>query len=176
MGSFDTNNNRIVIKPGIIYWVIGIFWIAIGFFLHWGMSQAKPSDNPMADEIVLLLSLVIPVFIGLLFLLYCVLKRIIVDEKGITSAIFLLPRRSYDWNEITSAYIIREAAAYPCKVYAGETLIAKVPRAFIGYESLLKELEKRNIIRENDLYEVAMGMVILDKIKLRDFFKKDSEE
>ena len=34
----------------------------------------------------------------------------------------------------------------------------------------------RKIIQEDDLYEVAMGMVILDKIKLRDFFKKDSEE
>ena len=175
MESFGIDSKRIVIKPGKVYWFPGILSIAAGFLYHWGMSQAQPTDNPRADKMAVLLSFLIPVFIGLLHFLYCVLKRIIIDETGITSGVFLTPRKHYSWSEITNAYIIREAVAYPCKVYAGEKLIAKVPRAFNGYESLLYELEKRKIIQEDDLYEVAMGMVILDKIKLRDFFKKDTE-
>ena len=175
MELFDTNSSRIVIRPSAVYWIISLLFFAGGLLMYWGLGQALPSANPRTDKIIHLLSLIIPVTTGLLFVLYAATKRITVDEDGITSGIFLSRRKLYTWNEITSAYIIREAVAYPCKVYAGKKLIAKVPRAFNGYESLLYELEKRKIIQEDDLYEVAMGMVILDKIKLRDFFKKDTE-
>lgn len=168
--------NRTVIRPGVVYWILCPFFIASGIFYGWGMSQAKPTDNPLFDMIATLLPAIIQIIVGLGFLLYSAVKRIIIDETGITSGFFLAPRKHYNWSEITSAYIVREAMAYPCKVYAGEKLIAKVPRAFIGYEALLKELEKRKIIQEDDLYEIAMGMVILNKIKLRDFFKKDNEK
>jgi len=176
MESFGIDSKRIVIKPGKVYWFTGILSIATGFLYYWGMGQADQAGNPKAAKIAQLATTMIPIIVGMGFLLYSAVKRIIIDETGITSGVFLTPRKHYSWNEITNAYIIREAVAYPCKVYAGEKLIAKVPRAFNGYESLLYELEKRKIIQEDDLYEVAMGMVILDKIKLRDFFKKDSEE
>ena len=170
---FDKDNKRIVIKPGKVYWFIGIGWIAVGVFFHWGLRQAKPSDNPQNDEIILLLSLAIPILIGLLFFLYCVLKRVIINERGIASALFLLPRRSYDWNEISYANINPEAKAFPCKVYAGGKLIAKVPRAFVGYEQLLIELKKRELLQEGELLDFAEFVVALDKIKIRDLFKKE---
>lgn len=170
MESFDINNKRIVIKPGKVYWFIGIFWIATGFLFHWVLSQAKPSDNPNADKMILLLSFLIPAFIGLLTLLYCVLKRIISDERGMTSALFLLPR-TYNWNEILNM----EASAYPCKAYAGEKLIAKVPRAFVGYEQLIIELKRRNLMQEDEKLESAESILALDKMKISDFFKKEKE-
>jgi len=176
MGLSMNEKNRTVIRPGTVYWILCPFFIASGIFYSWGMSQAKPTDNPLFDMIATFLPAIIQIIVGLGFLLYSAVKRIIIDETGITSGVFLTPRKHYSWSEITNAYIIREAVAYSCKGYAGEKLIAKVPQAFNGYESLLYELEKRKIIQEDDLYEVAMGMVILNKIKLRDFFKKDNEK
>lgn len=167
------DNRRIVIKPGKVYWFLGFFWIALGFFWHWGISQAKPSDNPEADKMVVLLSSAIPVFIGLLHILYCVYKRLIIDEKGISSALFLLPRRSYGWNEITSAKITEEAMAFPCKVYAGKKLIAKVPRAFVGYEQLIIELKRRKLMQEDERLESAESVLVFDKMSIRDLFKKE---
>lgn len=168
-----SKTNRTIIRPSAVYWIIDLGCIAVGVLMYWGLGQARPSDNPQFDRVIHLLVLIIPMIIGLISLLYAATKRITIDEDGVSSGLFLSRRKLYKWNEITSAHIISEAMAYPCMVYAGERLIAKVPRAFIGYESLLRELEKRKIICEDDLYEAAMGMVTLDRIKLRDFFKKD---
>ena len=51
--------------------------------------------------------------------------------------------------------------------------IAKIPRAFIGYEQLLNELDRRNILWQDDLYVEARIMLEMDKVKIRDLFKKE---
>ena len=58
-----------------------------------------------------------------------------------------------------------------CDIYSRKK-IAKVPRAYIGYEKLLNELSKRKIIEEDDLYLEARGMLAFDKLKLRDLFRR----
>jgi len=175
MESFGIDSKRIVIKPGKVYWFTGILSIATGFLYHWGLSQAKPSDNPNTDKIAVLLIFLIFVSIGIVSFLYCVLKRITVDESGITSAPFLLPKRTYNWSEISYANINIEAGAFPCKVYVGEKLIAKVPRAFVGYEQLLMELKRRELLQEDELLKSAESILALDKIKISDLFKKDTD-
>ena len=58
-----------------------------------------------------------------------------------------------------------------CDIYSRKK-IAKVPRAYIGYEKLLNELSKRKIIEEDDLYRSARAMLAFDKLKLRDLFRR----
>ena len=110
--------------------------------------------------------------IALYFILFFSLSKIQLDDENISINKFPLKRRDYLWSEIAHAKIISEAFAYPCVIYAGEKKIAKIPRAFIGYEQLLNELDRRNILWHDDLYLEARIILEMDKVKIRDLFRK----
>ena len=63
--------------------------------------------------------------------------------------------------------------AFPCKVYAGKKLIAKVPRAFVGYEQLIIELKRRKLMQEDEELESAESVLAFDKMSIKDLFKKE---
>ena len=167
------NDKKIVVRPGIVYLFGDILYIAVGFFMFWGLGQALPSDDPVTDEIVRWLLLLFILIIALYSILFFSLSKIQLDDEKISINRFPLKRRDYLWSEITHAKIIDEAFAYPCVIYAGEKKIAKIPRAFIGYEQLLNELDRRNILWQDDLYVGARIMLEMDKVKIRDLFKKE---
>lgn len=167
------NDKKIVVRPGIVYLFGGILYIAVGFFMFWGLGQALPSDDPVTDKIVRWLLLLFILIIALYSILFFSLSKIQLDDENISINRFPLKRRDYLWSEITYAKIIDEAFAYPCVIYAGEKKIAKIPRAFIGYEQLLNELDRRNILWQDDLYVGARIMLEMDKVKIRDLFKKE---
>ena len=166
------NDKKIVVRPGIVYLFGGILCIAVGFFMFWGLGQALSSDDPVTDEIVRWLLLLFMLIIALYFILFFSLSKIQLDDENISINKFPLKRRDYLWSEITHAKIISEAFAYPCVSYAGEKKIAKIPRAFIGYEQLLNELDRRNILWHDDLYLEARIILEMDKVKIRDLFRK----
>ena len=166
------NDKKIVVRPGIVYLFGGILCIAVGFFMFWGLGQALPSDDPVTDEIVRWLLLLFMLIIALYFILFFSLSKIQLDDENISINKFPLKRRDYLWSEIAHAKIISEAFAYPCVIYAGEKKIAKIPRAFIGYEQLLNELDRRNILWHDDLYLEARIILEMDKVKIRDLFRK----
>ena len=167
------NDKKIVVRPGIVYLFGGILYIAVGFFMFWGLGQALPSDDPVTAEIVRWLLLLFILIIALYSILFFSLSKIQLDDENISINRFPLKRRDYLWSEITYAKIIDEAFAYPCVIYAGEKKIAKIPRAFIGYEQLLNELDRRNILWQDDLYVEARIILEMDKVKIRDLFKKE---
>ena len=63
--------------------------------------------------------------------------------------------------------IIGEASEYPCEIYSGGKRILKIPRNYFGYERLFYELDKRNIIRKDDLYVAAKSALKIDKEGLK---------
>lgn len=166
------NDKKIVVRPGIVYLFGGILCIAVGFFMFWGLGQALPSDDPVTAEIVRWLLLLFILIIGLYSILFFSLSKIQLDDENISINKFPLKRRDYLWSEITHAKITNEALAYPCVIYVGEKKIAKIPRAFIGYEQLLTELDRRNILWQDDLYVEARIILEMDKVKIRDLFRK----
>lgn len=62
---------------------------------------------------------------------------------------------------------------FPCKVYVDKKLIAKVPRTFVGYEQLIIELKRRNLMQEDEILESAESVLVFDKMSIRDLFKKE---
>ena len=166
------NDKKIVVRPGIVYLFGGILCTAVGFFMFWGLGQALPSDDSVTAEIVRWLLLLFILIIGLYSILFFSLSKIQLDDENILINKFPLKRRDYLWSEITHAKITNETLAYPCVIYAGEKKIAKIPRAFIGYEQLLNELDRRNILWQDDLYVEARIILEMDKVKIRDLFRK----
>ena len=166
------NDKKIVVRPGMVYLFGGILDIAVGFFMFWGLGQALPSGDPVTAETVRWLLLLFIFIIGLYSILFFSLSKIQLDDENISINKLPLKRRNYLWSEITHAKITNEALAYPCVIYAGEKKIAKIPRAFIGYEQFLKELDRRNILWQDDLYVEARIILEMDKVKIRDLFRK----
>ena len=161
------NDKKIVVRPGIIYLFMGLLCIAMGFTIFLGLGQALPSDDPVTDEIVRWLLLLFILIIALYSILFFSLSKIQLDDESISINKFPLKRRDYLWSEITHAKIISEALAYPCVIYAGGRRILKIPRTYFGYEQLFYELDKRNIIRKDDLYVAAKSALKIDKEGLK---------
>ena len=166
-----SKHDVIVIRPGLVYLFFSFMTIGLGVTTFWGLGKALPSDNPEMDKMARLILLLFFLTVGIVSGLYVLLTKIKIDnETDITR--FPLKKKEYFWFDITTAKIINEALAYPCVIYTAEKRIAKVPRAYIGYEKLLNELSKRKIIEEDDLYLEARGMLAFDKLKLRDLFRR----
>ncbi len=166
------NGKKIVVRPGIVYLFGGILDIAVGFFMFWGLGQALPSDDLVTAETVRWLLLLFILIIGLYSILFFSLSKIQLSNKKISIKQLPLKRSEYLWSEISHAKITDESFAYPCVIYAGEKKIVKIPRAFIGYEQLLNELDRRNILWQDDLYVEARIILEMDKVKIRDLLRK----
>ena len=162
-----SKHDVIVIRPGLVYLFFSFMTIGLGVTTFWGLGKALPSDNPEMDKMARLILLLFFLTVGIVSGLYVLLTKIKIDNEKIE-----ITRKEYFWFDITTAKIINEALAYPCVIYTAEKRIAKVPRAYIGYEKLLNELSKRKIIEEDDLYLEARGMLAFDKLKLRDLFRR----
>ena len=61
-----------------------------------------------------------------------------------------------------------EALAFPCVIKANGRKIAKITRAFDGYDQLLDLLTERGMVRENGLMDRAKFWVALDRMKMKD--------
>lgn len=167
-----SKHDVIVIRQGLVYLFFSFMTIGLGVTTFWGLGKALPSDNPEVDKMARLILLLFFLTVGTVSGLYVLLTKIKIDNEKIEITRFPLKRKEYFWFDITTAKIINEALAYPCVIYTAEKRIAKVPRAYIGYEKLLNELSKRKIIEEDDLYLEARGMLAFDKLKLRDLFRR----
>ena len=148
-----SKHDVIVIRPGLVYLFFSFMVIGVGVTFFWGLGKAFLT-------------------VGIVSGLYVLLTKIKIDNEKIEITRFPLKRKEYFWFDITTAKIINEALAYPCVIYTAEKRIAKVPRAYIGYEKLLNELSKRKIIEEDDLYRSARAILAFDKLKLRDLFRR----
>ena len=167
-----SKHDVIVIRPGLVYLFISFMPIVLGVTYFWALGKALPSDSPETDKMARWILLLFFLTVGLVSGLYALLTKIKIDNEKIEITRFPLKRKEYFWFDITTAKIINEALAYPCVIYTAEKRIAKVPRAYIGYEKLLNELSKRKIIEEDDLYRSARAMLAFDKLKLRDLFRR----
>ena len=165
-----SKHDVIIIRPGLVYLFFSFMAIGLGVTYFWVLGKALPSDNPEVDKMARLILFFLTV--GIVSGLYVLLTKIKIDNEKIEITRFPLKRKEYFWFDITTAKIINEALAYPCVIYTAEKRIAKVPRAYIGYEKLLNELSKRKIIEEDDLYRSARAMLAFDKLKLRDLFRR----
>jgi len=171
-GKMKSKHDVIVIRPGLVYLFFSFMPIVLGVTYFWVLGKALPSDNPEVDKMARLILLLFFLTVGIVSGLYSLLTKIKIDNEKIEITRFPLKKKEYFWFDITTAKIINEALAYPCVIYTAEKRIAKVPRAYIGYEKLLNELSKRKIIEEDDLYLEARGMLAFDKLKLRDLFRR----
>ena len=77
---------------------------------------------------------------------------------------------------MTGAELKGEGYAFPCVIKANGRKIAKITRAFDGYDQLLDLLMERDILRENGLMDRAQFWVALDRMKMKDVIGKRKKQ
>lgn len=162
--------SSLTIKPGKAYLLIAAMFplLAIGFY--WGFGQAEPSGDPVAAQIAIVVFCLLWALPGVIVALFYKLTRLTVDDAGMVSARLLRPTVRCTWDEVTGAELKEEALAFPCVIRANGRRIAKITRAFDGYDQLLDLLTERGMLREDDLMGAAKTWVALDRMKVSDLF------
>ena len=159
------NDSKIVIRPGKRYLIALFVYIYVAVIMLWSLVKVPLSEDTNGAPRVMLL--IIASIIGMYFLLFILFTKIELSNKKISIKQLPLKRSEYLWSEISHAKITDESFAYPCVIYAGGRRILKIPRTYFGYEQLFYELDKRNIIRKDDLYVAAKSALKIDKEGLK---------
>ena len=140
-------------------------YIYFAVIMLWSLVKVPLSEDTNGAPRVMLL--IIASILGMYFLLFILFTKIELSNKKISIKQLPLKRSEYLWSEISHAKITDESFAYPCVIYAGGRRILKIPRTYFGYEQLFYELDKRNIIRKDDLYVAAKSALKIDKEGLK---------
>ena len=159
------NDSKIVIRPGKRYLIALFVYIYVAVIMLWSLVKVPLSEDTNGAPRVMLL--IIASILGIYFLLFILYTKIELSNKKISIKQLPLKRSEYLWSEISHAKITDESFAYPCVIYAGGRRILKIPRTYFGYEQLFYELDKRNIIRKDDLYVAAKSALKIDKEGLK---------
>lgn len=159
------NDSKIVIRPGKRYLIALFVYIYVAVIMLWSLVKVPLSEDTNGAPRVMLL--IIASILGMYFLLFILFTKIELSNKKISIKQLPLKRSEYLWSEISHAKITDESFAYPCVIYAGGRRILKIPRTYFGYEQLFYELDKRNIIRKDDLYVAAKSALKIDKEGLK---------
>ena len=159
------NDSKIVIRPGKRYLIALFVYIYVAVIMLWSLVKVPLSEDTNGAPRVMLL--IIASILGIYFLLFILFTKIELSNKKISIKQLPLKRSEYIWSEISHAKITDESFAYPCVIYAGGRRILKIPRTYFGYEQLFYELDKRNIIRKDDLYVAAKSALKIDKEGLK---------
>ena len=159
------NDSKIVIRPGKRYLIALFVYIYVAVIMLWSLVKVPLSEDTNGAPRVMLL--IIASILGIYFLLFILFTKIELSNKKISIQQLPLKRSEYLWSEISHAKITDESFAYPCVIYAGGRRILKIPRTYFGYEQLFYELDKRNIIRKDDLYVAAKSALKIDKEGLK---------
>lgn len=159
------NDSKIVIRPGKRYLIALFVYIYVAVIMLWSLVKVPLSEDTNGAPRVMLL--IIASILGMYFLLFILFTKIELSNKKISIKQLPLKRSEYLWSEISRAKITDESFAYPCVIYAGGRRILKIPRTYFGYEQLFYELDKRNIIRKDDLYVAAKSALKIDKEGLK---------
>ena len=159
------NDSKIVIRPGKRDLIALFVYICVGVIMLWSLVKVPLSEDTNGAPRVMLL--IIASILGIYFLLFILFTKIELSNKKISIKQLPLKRSEYLWSEISHAKITDESFAYPCVIYAGGRRILKIPRTYFGYEQLFYELDKRNIIRKDDLYVAAKSALKIDKEGLK---------
>ena len=159
------NDSKIVIRPGKRYLIALFIYIYVAVIMLWSLVKVPLSEDTNGAPRVMLL--IIASILGIYFLLFILFTKIELSNKKISIKQLPLKRSEYLWSEISHAKITDESFAYPCVIYAGGRRILKIPRTYFGYEQLFYELDKRNIIRKDDLYVAAKSALKIDKEGLK---------
>ena len=154
------NDSKIVIRPGKRYLIALFVYIYVAVIMLWSLVKVPLSEDTNGAPRVMLL--IIASILGIYFLLFILFTKIELSNKKISIKQLPLKRSEYLWSEISHAKITDESFAYPCVIYAGGRRILKIPRTYFGYEQLFYELDKRNIIRKDDLYVAAKSALKID--------------
>ena len=154
------NYSKIVIRPGKRYLISLFVYIYVAVIMLWSLVKVPLSEDTNGAPRVMLL--IIASILGIYFLLFILFTKIELSNKKISIKQLPLKRSEYLWSEISHAKI-----TYPCVIYAGGRRILKIPRTYFGYEQLFYELDKRNIIRKDDLYVAAKSALKIDKEGLK---------
>ena len=158
-----TKDSKIVIRPGKKYLISIFLCIYITLMMIWVLCKVGPSEILETEWAGVLPMLLLSSSLGIYFLVFVLFTKTEVSDKKILINQFPFKRSEYLWSEISHAKIIDESFAYPCVIYAGGRRILKIPRTYFGYEQLFYELDKRNIIRKDDLYVAAKSALKIDK-------------
>ena len=159
------NDSKTVIRPGKRYLIALFVYIYVAVIMLWSLVKVPLSEDTNGAPRVMLL--IIASILGIYFLLFILFTKIELSNKKISIKQLPLKRSEYLWSEISHAKITDESFAYPCVIYAGGRRILKIPRTYFGYEQLFYELDKRNIIRKDDLYVAAKSALKIDKEGLK---------
>lgn len=159
------NDSKIVIRPGKRYLIALFVYIYVAVIMLWSLVKVPLSEYTNGAPRVMLL--IIASILGMYFLLFILFTKIELSNKKISIKQLPLKRSEYLWSEISHAKITDESFAYQCVIYAGGRRILKIPRTYFGYEQLFYELDKRNIIRKDDLYVAAKSALKIDKEGLK---------
>ena len=159
------NDSKIVIRPGKRYLIALFVYIYFAVIMLWSLVKVPLSEDTNGAPRVMLL--IIASILGMYFLLFILFTKIELSNKKISIKQLPLKRSEYLWSEISHAKITDESFAHPCVIYAGGRRILKIPRTYFGYEQLFYELDKRNIIRKDDLYVAAKSALKIDKEGLK---------
>ena len=159
------NDSKIVLRPGKRYLIALFVYIYVAVIMLWSLVKVPLSEDTNGAPRVMLL--IIASILGIYFLLFILFTKIELSNKKISIKQLPLKRSEYLWSEISHAKITDESFAYPCVIYAGGRRILKIPRTYFGYEQLFYELDKRNIIRKDDLYVAAKSALKIDKEGLK---------
>ena len=159
------NDSKIVIRPGKRYLIALFVYIYVAVIMLWSLVKVPLSEDTSGAPRVMLL--IMASILGMYFLLFILFTKIELSNKKISIKQLPLKRSEYLWSEISHAKITDESFAYPCVIYAGGRRILKIPRTYFGYEQLFYELDKRNIIRKDDLYVAAKSALKIDKEGLK---------
>ena len=162
-----TKDSKIVIRPGKKYLTSIFLCIYITLMMIWLLCKVGPSEILETKGAGVLPMLLLSSSFGIYFLLFVLFTKTEVSDKKILINQFPFKRSEYLWSEISHAKITDESFAYPCVIYAGGRRILKIPRTYFGYEQLFYELDKRNIIRKDDLYVAAKSALKIDKEGLK---------
>lgn len=158
-----TKDSKIVIRPGKKYLIAIFLYTYITLMMIWVLCKVGPSEILETKGAGVLPLLLLSSSLGIYFLLFVLFTKTEVSDKKILINQFPFKRSEYLWSEISHAKITDESFAYPCVIYAGGRRILKIPRTYFGYEQLLYELDKRNILRKDDLYVAAKSALKIDK-------------
>ena len=162
--------SALMVKPSKRYLAIAAINPLAAVFTYWALSQAPSSGNPAEEKIAITAFCALLLLPGVVIALFYKATCLTVDDGGMVSKRLLRPTVRCSWGEVTSAELKEEALAFPCVIRANGRKIAKITRAFDGYDQLLDLLTERGMLREDGLMGAAKTWVALDRMKIGDLF------
>ena len=167
---------ELTVKPGKRYLAIAAFFPLVAVFTYWWLSQVPSSGNPAEEQSAVNMLCAFLLLPGVVIALFYKATCLTVDDGGMVSSRLFRPAVRCSWDEVSGVELKEEGLAFPCVIRANGRKIAKITRAFDGYDQLLDLLTERGMLRESGLMDRAKTWVALDRMKMKDVIGKRKKQ